>query len=256
MQPGDFRALIAKEKLSLVELRDKRYDAVIHMRTAALGAEKYYKNSATRRESIDEARTLDQRTLEAWLGTPHLHVIDNRTNFKGKIERLKRIIAHSIGHPQPREMEKKFLVSPISPSEIPVPSQTVQITQYYLLNDLCPERIRIRSQNFGRAYFHTIKQGKPGDLIEHDRQISEIDFQIFMQRQDLKRHAISKSRTCFIWNEHYYELDTFNWPLKGLFILEAERHYPRQKIEIPPFVNVVKDVSKDPHYTNFHLARI
>lgn len=256
MAPGEFRSLIAQENVSLVALRDKRYDAVIHMRTAALGAEKHYKNTPIRTESLAEARILDQRTLEAWIGAPHLYVIDNRTNFKGKIERLKRVIAHIIGYPEHREIEKKFVVSPLSPKDIPVASQTVGIMQIYLANDTCSERIRVRTQEyFGSAYFHTAKQGNPGNLIEHERQISAQEFRNLMQRLDPSRRAITKSRTCFVWNEHYYELDAFGWPHEGLYMLEAERHFPRQKIAIPPFCTIIKDVSTDSQYTNSHLAR-
>ncbi len=256
MLPGEFRSLITKENLSLVELRDKRYDAVIHMRTAALGAEKYYKNTSIRTGTPEQARERDQRTLDAWIGCPHLYVIDNRTNFKEKVERLKRVIAHIIGYPEPREMEKKFLISPIQPDQIPVPSQTVQIMQLYLASNENPGRIRTRSQEcFGSTYFHTKKHGKPGNFIEHERQISAEEFRVLMQRLDPSRQAITKARTCFVWNEQYYELDAFDWPHQGLYMLEAEKHYLRQKIYIPPFIDALEDVSTNPAYLNSNLAK-
>jgi hypothetical protein len=37
MQPEDFDALIDEHHWSLVEIRDKRYDCVIHLVTAAIG---------------------------------------------------------------------------------------------------------------------------------------------------------------------------------------------------------------------------
>jgi hypothetical protein len=50
---------------SVAYLRDKRYDAVIHLRTAALGAEKFYNtaNNCARLETIEEAIEKDRRTL-------------------------------------------------------------------------------------------------------------------------------------------------------------------------------------------------
>lgn len=50
----------------------RRYDAVIHLVSAAIGAEKYYttENNAARTETIEEAQALDFRVLNAWVGHP------------------------------------------------------------------------------------------------------------------------------------------------------------------------------------------
>jgi CYTH domain-containing protein len=154
-------------------------------------------------------------------------------------------------------MEKKFLVSPITSDAIPVRSETVQIMQIYLHNDTCAERIRERSQEtYGTVYYHTSKQGKQGNLLETERQISEHEFRTLMLRIEHGTNSVGKNRTCFIWNERYYELDAFDWPFEGLFLLEAERLYARERIEIPPFIHVIQDVSHDPFYSNYHLARM
>lgn len=46
-----------------VDLRDNRYDQIVHMVTAAIGAENYYtlENNVTRTESIEVAREIDER---------------------------------------------------------------------------------------------------------------------------------------------------------------------------------------------------
>lgn len=67
------------------------YDGVIHLVTAADGAESFYttKNNKARVEgSIEEARLADKKTLEAWAGHPRLKVIDNSTDFENKMQRL------------------------------------------------------------------------------------------------------------------------------------------------------------------------
>ncbi len=67
-----------------------RYDAVFHLVTAAKGAEEYYtfSNNAARYETVTEARTLDDRLINAWKNHPHHIVIDNSTDFEGKINNL------------------------------------------------------------------------------------------------------------------------------------------------------------------------
>lgn len=74
----------------MVELRDNRYTQVVHMVTAANGAEEYYntEDNPCRTEGVELARELDQKTAEAWVGHPYIDVIDNATRFDAKIRRM------------------------------------------------------------------------------------------------------------------------------------------------------------------------
>ena len=48
-----------------VALRDQRYDAIVHLVTAADGADRFYTlaNNSTRTESAEQAIAMDRRTL-------------------------------------------------------------------------------------------------------------------------------------------------------------------------------------------------
>lgn len=73
-----------------VDLRDTRYNQVIHLITAADGAEDYYntEDNPCRTEGIELARELDKKTAEAWVGHPYIDVIDNSTDFESKMIRM------------------------------------------------------------------------------------------------------------------------------------------------------------------------
>jgi hypothetical protein len=74
-----WKGLMDELGVTSVQLRDQRYDAVLHLVTAADGAEKFY-DSATneaRYESIDEAREKDFRLREAYMTHPKWYLIDN-----------------------------------------------------------------------------------------------------------------------------------------------------------------------------------
>ena len=77
----------------------RRYDAVFHLVTAADGAEAYYtlKNNAARTESPQEALAVDMRTQKAWEKHPSVKIIDNSTDFNGKMRRLIDCIAAVLG---------------------------------------------------------------------------------------------------------------------------------------------------------------
>ena len=114
-----------------------RYDAVLHLVSAADGAEKYYTTAtnATRYEQMNEeglriARELDKKVVQAWTGHPHLRVINNNDDFNAKLNRVLKEIAHVLGLPQPIEEERKYLVEVVG--EIPECSESI-ITQTYLV---------------------------------------------------------------------------------------------------------------------------
>ena len=85
------------------DLRDARYDAVIHLMTAAIGAEEHYgiQTNAVRYETLEEARVVDERLRRAWLGHPSLSVIDNATDFETKMRRVLLAVCDVVGVPAP-----------------------------------------------------------------------------------------------------------------------------------------------------------
>lgn len=89
MTEDSWNRVLARNSLSTADLRDKRYDQVVHLVTAADGAEEFYnKDNPTRTEGIFLARMRDRATGKAWLGHPSLETIDNSTDFDTKLLRL------------------------------------------------------------------------------------------------------------------------------------------------------------------------
>lgn len=77
----------------------EKYDGVFHLVTAANGAEKYYtlSNNKARKETLEEARSLDKITMDSWKRHKNFKIIDNSTDFENKINRLLKEIYVSIG---------------------------------------------------------------------------------------------------------------------------------------------------------------
>ena len=69
-----------------------RYDLILHLVTAAKGAEKDYVLKHNNRENLEEARILDVKLEDCWRGHPYHRVIDNSTDFNGKLERVNEQI--------------------------------------------------------------------------------------------------------------------------------------------------------------------
>jgi|LakMenE01Jun11ns_1017448.scaffolds.fasta_scaffold9685328_1 hypothetical protein len=101
-----------EQGLDVGSVVDKRYDAVVHMVTAADGAEKFYNfSNEARYENIEEARERDRRLREAYLGHHRFFMIGNQNhNFNEKIQKTISIISSVIGLPTSPSTFKKYLV--------------------------------------------------------------------------------------------------------------------------------------------------
>lgn len=251
---GQWNRIMALCETDTEKLTD-RYDAVLHMVSAADGAEKYYNTTTNevRTEGLERARQLDHRVMEAWTGHPRLRVINNHDDFQSKIHRVIKEISSVLGLPQPVVEERKYIVR--LTGHVPESNES-EISQTYLVADPnCEVRLRRRSWAGKTVFVHTSKRRLPsGEEIETERQISSNLYQSLLQQADPYRQTIVKTRQSFIWHGQFFELDTFHAPHKGLQILETKGITEHEQVYFPPFVEVVEDITGDRRYYNYNLA--
>ena len=129
------------------EILRSRYDAVLHLVSAADGAEQFYTtaNNSERTEGIELARELDKKVIQAWSEHPHLRVINNHENFDTKINRVLQEISSVLEIPQQVIEERKYIVKVLN--EIPEAIES-EIYQTYLTSEPRSEvRLRRRTLN-------------------------------------------------------------------------------------------------------------
>lgn len=262
---GEFEKLIKTWGYSVSNLCDS-YNAVIHMVTAANGAEEHYTkaNNSARRETPEQARAVDQRTLEAWIGHPHLRIIDNSTGFDAKLGRLYKAVCREIGVPVPVEIERKFLVRPVKNIEkiLPPSTRKIYIEQAYLLSPKYNHmRIRKRTHRESSTYYKTRKRTISGAFSGKREEVEEkIDEQTYlnmMYYKNPKTSVVKKTRYCFIHKHQYFELDAFLEPTdaKGLLILEIELMEENEPVLLPDFLKIEKEVTGVKKYTNYEISK-
>lgn len=207
----------------------KRYDAVLHLVSAADGAEQYYTTAtnATRYEKADEeglrlARELDKKVINAWSGHSHLRVINNHDDFNAKLSRVIQEISNVLGLPLPVEKERLYKVEVIG--EIPGAIES-QITQTYLVAEPgCEVRLRRREWSRGKVVnvHRSKKQISETQVIETERQVDNNLYEQMLQQADPYRSTIKKRRQSFIWKGQHFEIDTFLEPVSDLVILQSK----------------------------------
>jgi len=91
--------ILTKLGLEDIEISDNRYNHIVHMQSAAIGAEKFYttEDHTARFEGIELARERDNRAMEAWRDHPYVDIIDNRSDFDSKINRLIDVVVKRVG---------------------------------------------------------------------------------------------------------------------------------------------------------------
>lgn len=101
--------------LNLQRIRDQRYDLVIHISTAAFGAEDFYsdKTNSARHESLEFARFIDRNLEEAWIDHPHFVQINNKAfaNFDEKIAAVINTVYKYLGIETSLDFYNKYLVA-------------------------------------------------------------------------------------------------------------------------------------------------
>ena len=237
------------------------YDGVIHLVTAANGAEEFYTtaNNKARRENIKEAVAADIKTQAAWSGTPKLRIIDNSTGFEIKLKRVLQAITGFLGIPVPLEIERKFLLrcTPDFSNEHLKDAEEILLEQMYLVSPNPGEEIRIRKRSVKNSniYYRTHKiKIRSKVRQEKEEKISAKEYLDLSTLKDPETLIIYKSRYCFIYKNQYFELDIFKNP-PDLCLLEIELTDENDKVEMPPFLDVIKEVTEDEEYSNRGLAK-
>lgn len=252
-----FKEILKSYGMFETDARDQ-YDAVFHLVTAAEGAEEAYTlaNNKARTETPEQARIADLKTRNAWVGHPHLRVIDNSTPFKEKIDRLLKEVFSVMGLPVPVEIERKYLIQKPDLFELDLAEDVVKtsILQTYLKTTSpgVERRVRQRGDGSSFSYYYTEKVTLSDvSRQETERKITVQEYLTFLLEGE---KSLRKDRYCFVYNNQYFELDVYpDWDNEA--ILEIELTEESQEVDLPDWISVIKEVTNDPNYKNVNLAK-
>jgi len=263
--------ILAKNGLDEVEIRDNRYNQVIHMVTAAKGAEEFYsiEDHPSRSEGVELARHLDTRAAEAWVGHPYVDLVDNSNdNFDAKINSLISKVAWSIGIDVGDRLKLgakkvKFVVNGPLPSDTTFPSfRDFEVVHHYLQTSsrMMQSRLRKRGRKGKWSYTHTIRKQVSGQVIEVKTPLNHRDYSTLLSQEDPAHFLVYKTRRCFMWQNQYFQLDIYRDPChtrcQGLMLLESYTTLKGEKLlaAMPTFLNLGPQVTGDPAFSMFNLS--
>lgn len=263
--------ILAKLGLEDIEISDNRYNHVVHMQSAAIGAENFYttEDHSARFEGLELARERDRRAMEAWRDHPYVDIIDNRADFDTKINKLIDLVVRRIGinvgdRFKANSRKVKFVVSSLpSDDAFPVKFTDFQVVHHYLHSAKkgFQTRLRKRVRNGRPTYTFTVRKPElQGQTVEVKQPISQRDYMNLLAHRDDTHLPIFKTRRCFLFQNQQYQLDIYRSPChsrcKGLILLETFTTLAEEELlaSLPPFIRVKRAVTGDPAFSMYNLS--
>ncbi|KAJ1365243.1 hypothetical protein KIN20_025484 [Parelaphostrongylus tenuis] len=258
------------------DLLNKRYDQVVHLVTAADGAESYYTltNNTTRKEDVNAAIEMDQRTRKAWLGHPYLDIVDNTEciKFEDKVLKVIQVVCDRTGIDSQDRLSKnsrkrKWLVRCVDESRF-VKYEQFNIRHEYLLtyNPETQIRIRSREQNHRSTYTVTKRDLHGEEYVETRTQITFREYKRYQTMRDKTRAPLHKQRRCFMVGNQYFNLDIYTVVPPSaislqldnqLIFLETYTTIPvGRPIQLPEFLEIEEEVTGQPAYSMYSMSKI
>lgn len=261
MPESTWQELLEQMQWTVPLLCQNRYDLVIHMVSTAIGAESFYTqdNNTARRETVKEAADLDLRIRDVWKQHQRRHIIDNSTNFAGKIMRVVEAICNHLGLLSPTGFWQRYLVDKSITAKLPEIAETAKfelfdVTYHFLAGstDLENQCIRLRVQSEVATYSLSRKFKQPnGEITIVESSITWKEYHQFLRHRDRALKPFKRLRRSFLFNNKYFELDEH----EDMFILQVEVH-ANETVAIPPWCQpfIQRNITNDPNYFLFNLA--
>ena len=255
----EWEKLIAEFNLSELEIFS-RYDMIVHLVTAAYGAEYAYScdNNIQRGEkTIEEARKTEDNIKSAYYGHINIRYIDNSTDFEMKKQRVVNSIFEYLNLAIPSIWQRKYIVDKENFLNIinKFNPQYRDIEQTYLLSSDSNIERRIRKIGLDGqyAYYYTVKY-RDNSIGTKEQSITYEMYNLLLKEADKTRSTIKKRRYYFSKDYIYYTVDDFE-ESKNKLILEARISDKNTNIEFKEYDGTFDEVTDDKNYLNYNISK-
>lgn len=186
--------------------------------------------------------------------------MENRYHQAFDIEAKCDLVITS-GAPQsepPLEIERKYLIRMPDLAQLAqAADRVIHMEQVYLKGGAPGVSVRIRkSVEGGTIVYHRNEKQRITDMvrIEREEEIDEKHYKILLGFADPDLRVIEKTRYCVPMGGLTAEIDVFPFWQDRAFC-EVELSDETTAVELPDFLDVIREVTEDKHYTNLALAR-
>lgn len=271
----DGRAYSSKEQFdeimqrggwTIEQLRDQRYDAVIHMVTAAIGAEDHYtlENNQARFETIEQAREADRHLRQMYVGHPRIKLIDNLRGegFDEKVNRTVDFAFEVIGQAIPKHHTRRFFV-PAPPNDIPLKHEELDVRIVILLGST-PSNVRmVLSRRQGASVVNilqtTTEEADGTKTVRRDTLNEREASMILRDERDPAHQEVTKKNYSFTVGELFFDLAIYEkpdqWRGRAILYVEGMDASMSQK-DLPSWLGVDQETTDDRSFSNYDISLV
>jgi len=250
--PLDQWELLLKEAETSDQQLLARYEVVVHMVTAAVGAGAHYEfgpgsKNPERYHDAAEAAEADRKGQDAYSKHPKLMVIDNSTGFKEKVSRTLQAICQGVGLAQPRSHTLRRRVFGLPDCELRRHVGSFGKADIWVHTLTNGSRIEKREQT-GLGTTYKRKHAKGEQMLTKGEW--EIQVQSVIQQEPV--HKAVRSFQCRVDKKDYYWelLEFFDASGKersdNIWALEVETWSPEESVPTPNFLQEIASVNSNP----------
>lgn len=257
--------------VSTVTIRDNRYDAVIHMVTAADGAEEFYAtlSGEARYESVDEAKEKDEQLRKAYMGHVKWFLIDNKgcQTFKEKIQKTKEACLEVLGKSAGTHFYKKFLLekdnltdSSVLPLDLSSIDQNcfeeIHLSETFIDYQTAEGEVlssSVEKKGNKNSYTYTLKLliKKKGQKVLKKKSISASEYIQHKSQIKAGTKTLRSKRVCIIDDGIYLIIDYYNesdgQPM--LCIIQVKKgNAELENIQLPSYIKTFREVTDEHQY--------
>ena len=130
-----------------------------------------------------------------------------------------------------------------------------EIVQTYLISPpLITHRVRKRVFDVKTVYTETKKiRIDEMSSFEDEREIGEDEYLLLLQNKKTGTKHLIKTRHTFLYSGQVFEVDVYpEW--KSSCIMETELSSKHKNVEMPPFIEIIREVTGDKKYSNAAMA--
>lgn len=256
-----------------------RYDCVVHLTTAALGAPGAYtvENNTARMETAEEARALDERTRLAWAKHPRHRVVDNSTGFDEKVWRVTQEVVEAVGLPKAAVHRRRFTVDKTMAArlidDLPENAVTADVLRTYLKQTRkggIPSATLRRTEGQAAVMVYRM-QTDNGRHVERLLSRREYETELYWHADHAVARVLKTVRTFTVEVERggtknpasmFCSLEVYAEPsaARGRCVLNVSAHDEKDPIVgVPAFLKDVVlpewEVTEDPGWSEYKLAK-
>jgi predicted ATPase len=265
--------ILAQNNVLEMDICDSRYNAVLHLVTAAHSAEKFFSSetNVTRRETAEEARALDQNILRGWMPHPKQYVFGNKdTGFEAKMAKLMSRVCELCGLPSTNRKARKFLLSDCTvPADIKSVCFKIEKIYPFQLAEkggagytFVRKRTKINGADAIHSYGFTRVRidESTGQKVEVKRILTGREYAQISENPDPKRYTVLQERTSFLLNESTCYICKYLAPSKvaGLQILYVQssstEDSTRTDNNFPTWLNVQREITGDSNFSSYTMS--